>query len=120
MKITVFTSNQPRHLALLSALATCGEEVHAIQEWNTVRPGEAADLRGNSDVMQEYFQRVVAAERTVFGAGGFGPPTVRQRTIRMGDLNLLDLDDLGPALDADVFVVFGSSYIKGKLAEFLV
>lgn len=120
MKITVFTSNQPRHLALLSSLASFAEEVYAIQECNTVRPGEVADFFAKSDVMRSYFQRMMAAERAVFGAGGFCPPPVRQRAIRMGDLNLLDLADLGPALDADVFVIFGSSYIKGRLAQFLV
>ena len=120
MKITVFTSNQPRHLALISALASVGDEVYAIQECNTVRPGEGADSSGKSDVMKDYFQRVLAAERAVFGPGGFCPPQVRQWAIRMGDLNLLGLSDFGPALDADVFVVFGSSYIKGKLAQFLV
>ena len=120
MKITVFTSNQPRHLALVSALASVGEEVYAILECNTVRLGGGADFFGKSDVMLDYFQRVGSAERAVFGAGGFCPPQVRQRAIRMGDLNLLDLAELGPALEADAFVVFGSSYIKGKLAEFLI
>ncbi len=120
MKITVFTGNQPRHLALLSALASFGEEIYAIQECSTVRPGQVADSIGKSDVMRDYFQHVIAAERAVFGAGTFCPPAVRQLAIRMGDLNLLSLSDLGPALEADVFVVFGSSYIKGKLAEFLV
>jgi len=120
MKITVFTGNQPRHLALLSALAPLAEEVYAIQECSTVRPGQVADFFRKSDVMQDYFQRVTAAETAVFGPGGFCPPKVRHRAIRMGDLNLLDLPDFGPALEADLFIVFGSSYIKGKLAEFLV
>lgn len=120
MKITVFTSNQPRHLALLSGLASIADEVYAIQECNTVRPGEAADFFRKSDVMRDYFQRVIAAERAVFGRARFCPGAVRQLAIRMGDLNLLDLSDFEPALAADVFVVFGSSYIKGKLADLLV
>ena len=120
MKITVFTSNQPRHLALLSALASFGEEIYAIQECNTVRPGEVADFFRKSDTMRNYFQRVIEAESTIFGPGGFCPPQVRQRAIRMGDLNLLGLSDFGAALDADVFVVFGASFIKGKLADFLI
>ena len=120
MKITVFTGNQPRHLALLSALASLGEEVYAIQECSTVRPGQVADLFKKSDVMQDYFQRVIRAEQAVFGGGSFCPPEVRQRALRMGDLNLLDVSEFGPALESDVFIVFGSSYIKGELADFLV
>jgi hypothetical protein len=120
MKITVFTSNQPRHLALLSALSALGEEIYAIQECSTVRPGEVADFFRKSDVMRDYFRRVIAAEKEVFGPGSFCPRQVRQRAIRIGDLNLLEFSDLGPALDSDIFVVFGSSYIKGKLADFLV
>jgi len=120
MKITVFTSNQPRHLGLIAALASSADEVYAIQECNTVRPGQISDLIGKSDVMRDYFQRVRAAEKAVFGSGGFSPSNVRQLAIRMGDLNLLDLPDFGPALEADAFVVFGASYIKGALADFLV
>ena len=40
--------------------------------------------------------------------------------LRGGDLNLITPNELGPALDADLFVVFGSSYIKGWLVDFLV
>lgn len=120
MKITVFTSNQPRHLALLTALASRADEIYAIQECNTVRPGLVSDFFRKSEVMRNYFQRVMAAENAVFGSGGFCPPKVRQLAIRMGDLNLLELADLGPALEANAFVVFGASYIKGALAEFLV
>lgn len=120
VKITVFTSNQPRHLALLSALASVAEEVYAIQECSTVGPGVAADSIRKTPVMRDYFQRVIAAEQAVFGPGSFCPPAVRHRAISMGDLNLVELSDFGPALDADVFVVYGSSYIKGPLAEFLI
>ena len=39
MKITVFTSNQPRHLYLIQQLVSICDEVYAIQEYNTVFPG---------------------------------------------------------------------------------
>ncbi|HEV2468967.1 MAG TPA: formyltransferase family protein [Candidatus Sulfotelmatobacter sp.] len=120
MKITIFTSNQPRHLALVTTLASYAEEVYSIHECTTARPGQVADFFRKSEVMRDYFQQVMAAERAVFGRGGFCPPNVRQLAIRMGDLNLLDLHDLGPALESDVFVIFGGSYIKGALADFLV
>lgn len=44
MKITVFTSNQIRHLSLIADLASIADEVFAIQECNTLFPGETADF----------------------------------------------------------------------------
>ena len=38
----------------------------------------------------------------------------------MGDLNMLDMKVLQPALSSDLYIVFGSSFIKGELIEFLV
>ena len=120
MRITVFTSNQPRHVALIEALAGIADEVFAVQECNTVFPGQVADFFRKSEVMQRYFQRVIAAEQQVFGQSRFVPKKVRNLPIKMGDLNLLSMEVLQPALEADVYVVFGASYIKGPLCDFLV
>lgn len=51
MNITVFTSNQPRHISLINSLARISDRVYAIQECNTVFPGEVKDFYDNSDVM---------------------------------------------------------------------
>lgn len=120
MKITVFTCNQPRHLSLISALAKVADEVFAIQECVTVFPGTVADFYRKSDVMQAYFSRVIAAEKEVFGSVRFVPSNVRTLSLKAGDLNALDIGLLAPALESDVYVVFGASYIKGPLVEFLV
>lgn len=140
-RITVFTSNQPRHVALIESLASVCDEVYAVQECTTVLPGRVDDFYRKSEVMQRYFQRVIAAEAEVFGsprfpgwsghparalndsdAGGQNarPTRVHQLALRMGDLSMLDLDTLGPALTADLFVVFGASYIRGPLCDLLV
>jgi hypothetical protein len=121
MRITVFTSNQPRHLALIDSLASIATDVFAIQECNTVFPGQVDDFFRKSPIMQEYFSRVIAAEREVFGEPRFPrSSTVRQLPIKMGDLSKLDLKSLAPALQSDVYVVFGASYIKGPLCDALV
>ena len=120
MRITVFTSNQPRHLALIESLATIADQVLAIQECSTVFPGKVADFYRRSAVMQDYFSRVMAAEASVFGKPRFAPANVRQLPIRMGDLNHLSPDDLADALSADAFVVFGASFIRGPLCDALV
>src|SRR5690606_5198398 len=109
MKITVFTANSPRHLALAESLAGIADEVHMVQECVTVFPGVVADFYKRSPVMQEYFQHVIAAEREIFGIPRFLPGNVRQLALRTGDLSLAPLEMLAPALDADIFVVFGAS-----------
>lgn len=120
MRITVFTSNQPRHLALIESLASVADEVLAIQECSTVFPGKVADFYRHSSVMQDYFSRVLAAEAEIFGRPRFAPANVRQLAIRMGDVNHLNVHDLADALSADAFVVFGASFIRGPLCDALV
>jgi methionyl-tRNA formyltransferase len=120
MKITLFTSNQPRHIALIEALAGLADELFVVQECNTVFPGEVADFYRRSDVMQAYFRRVIEAETEVFGPPRLGPRNVRSLAVKMGDLNRFALNLLRPALKSDAYVVFGASYIKGVLCDSLV
>ncbi|TKH33538.1 methionyl-tRNA formyltransferase [Paenibacillus polymyxa] len=120
MKITVFTSNQPRHISLIESLASISDEVFAIQECNTIFPGRVNDFFQKSEVMQEYFGNVITAERKVFGDLKFTSKNVSQLVIKNGDLNMMDLTTLSPALHSDYYVVFGSSYIKGSLIDFLI
>ena len=120
MRITVFTSNQPRHVALIESLAGIADVVFAVQECNTVFPGQVDDFFRKSDVMRDYFGRVIAAERDVFGGPRFGPANAVQLPIKMGDLNRIELDALRPALESDAYVVFGASFINGPLCDFLV
>ena len=95
MKITVFTSNQPRHLNLLRRLAEVADEVVAIQECSTLFTGKVADsIYQRSDKMEQYFAHMLAAEKQAFG-----------------DIALLD---------ADVVIVFGASYIKPPLVDALI
>ncbi|MBF0386306.1 MAG: methionyl-tRNA formyltransferase [Candidatus Omnitrophica bacterium] len=120
MKVTVFTSNQPRHIALIHRLATVADEVFAVLECNTVFPGQVQDFFKRTNVMQEYFRHVIEAERMVFGSLDFLPSNVRSLSLRSGDLSLLDMSALVAAFQSDYYIVFGSSYIRNELADFLV
>ena len=119
MKITVFTSNQPRHLALLRSLAEVADVVYGIEEGTTVFPGEVKDRYDNSPVMKEYFEHVRAAEKEVFGEVGFLPSNVKQLCLKAGDLKYMTLEQLDEALHSDIYLVFGSGFIKGDLIHFL-
>ena len=70
--------------------------------------------------MQDYFSNVIQSEKKIFGDVDFLPNNVRTLAIKSGDLNILSDEQLGNALSSDVFVVFGASYIKGWLIDFLV
>ncbi len=120
MKITVFTSNQARHLALVERLCAISDQCFAVMECNTVYPGRRQDFFNKSPVMERYFGHVVRAEQALFGDVRFVDLHARTMAVRMGDLNLLRQDELAPCLDADVFVVFGASFIKGWLCDHLV
>ncbi len=120
MRVSVFTSNQPRHLALCETLSGAVDAIYAVHECGTVFPGKISDFYDKSEAMQEYFNHVIAAEREVFGDIRFLPANVFQLPIRAGDLNMVDPALLQPALEADLIVVFGSSYIQGELVERLI
>jgi hypothetical protein len=120
MKISIFTSNQPRHISLINKLADKFEAVTAMVEVTTIFPGVAEDFYRKSSSMQNYFAKVLSAERDVFADFRFINSNVKVMPIKMGDINLLDVSKLTDLLDADIFVVFGSSYIKGDLCEILI
>ena len=73
MRITLFTSNQPRHLSLANKLSSISEEVFCVQECTTVHPGKVEDFYKKSDIMQNYFQRVMNSEKELFGDISFSP-----------------------------------------------
>ena len=120
MRVTVFSSNQPRHLNLAREFAKFADTVYFVSEVKTVFPGKVSDFFQKTEVMQDYFSNVIQSEKKIFGNVDFLPNNVRTLAIKSGDLNLLSDQQLGNALSSDVFVVFGASYIKGWLIDFLV
>jgi hypothetical protein len=120
MKVTVFTGNQPRHIALVKRLASVSEVTYAVIEATTVCPGVVEDFFRKSAVMQRYFSHVMAAEMKLFGDLSFSSTNARTLAMKSGDLNYLHRAPLSEALNSDLYIVFGASYIKGWLIDFLV
>ena len=120
MKITIFTSNQARHLHLINRLAEIADSTYAVIEANTVFPGKIKDFFNNSNSFRTYFTQVLVAESKLFGSVNFLDSRINTLILKSGDLNLIERNILKDAMDADVFVVFGSSFIKGWLIEELV
>jgi len=120
MKVTVFSSNQPRHISLARQLGKIANEVFFISESTTIFPGKVNDFFKKTEVMKTYFDEVIKAEKTIFGDINFLPSNIRTLSIKIGDLNLLDRRQLEEALNSDVYIVFGATYITSWLIDFLV
>ena len=120
MRITLFSSNQSRHLHLARQLSKVADEVFFVSEVNTLFPGQVNDFFKSSPVMKKYFSNVTSAEKKIFGDINFVPNNVRILPVKSGDLNLLSREQLYGALNSTVYIVFGSSYIKGWLVDFLL
>ena len=113
MKIGVFTSNQPRHIALLNNLSSRGHDVHAV-----IEAGQIQQIGVNaSKLRRRYFEQMFEAENKFFGGAGNAPKTSSTLTIPMGQLNSLSRSELTNILDCDRIIVFGSDYIKGWLVD---
>lgn len=120
MNITVFTSNQRRHLFLIKELASICETLYAVIEVKTFVMDRKKSFQNQSEWLQDYFKRLIEAEKYVFNTSLLLPKNVRPIILQSGDLNHLPLSYLETVLNSQYFVVFGSSYIKGELCEILV
>lgn len=120
MKITVFTSNQLRHINLINLISEFAEQTFAVLESNTLFPELASDSAYSSPTMQEYMLRVRKAEQNFFGESRLISTRVNSLVMKSGDLNYLTQEHLKESLQSDIYIVFGSSFIKGWLIDFLI
>ncbi len=120
MKITIFTSNDLRHINLINKLSKISTGCFAIIEGKTLFPGEVNDFFKKTNLMKKYFTDVKEAEKKFFSKNRFINKNVKCKFIRHGDLNYLAKKDILEALNSDIYIVFGSSYIKGWLINFLI
>ena len=122
MKITLFTSNKNRHNYLINLFSNICDELFVVQECGTIFPGIIDSYYPGSNTMKKYFENVNAAQNNLFGnsyVNNFNK-NIKILPILSGDLNKCSLTFLSDFLNSDIYVVFGSSYIKGELVEFLV
>ena len=122
MKITLFTANQNRHNYLVNLLSNNCDELFVVQENRTIFPGIVPGHYPVAKTMEEYFKNVVNAQSKIFGNSYISGKNknIHLFPLQSGDLNKCSMDTLSDFLKSDVYVVFGSSYIKGDLVDFLV
>lgn len=122
MKITLFTSNNKRHNYLINLLSEVSDELYVIQECGTIFPGIVPSHYQASSIMKKYFDNVNTAQSQLFGKSYINnkKKNIKVLAMLLGDLNRCSMEFLSEFLTSDVYVVFGSSYIKGELANFLI
>jgi methionyl-tRNA formyltransferase len=122
MKITLFTSNNHRHNYLINLLSNVCDELWVVQECRTLFPGKNESKHLKSEIIENYFNHVKEAENKIFKKEYVNKNSKNIKTLPIltGELNNLSLTYLENFLKSDIYVVFGSSYIKGDLVDFLV
>tara|TARA_B100000989_G_scaffold97555_4_gene71050 strand:+ start:9575 stop:10351 length:777 start_codon:yes stop_codon:yes gene_type:complete len=120
MKVTLFTSNQIRHNYFINLLSINSSKLFVVQETNNKNSN--IEGRYNSKIMKNYFANVSKAQHEIFK--DFDPIN------KKGSVDLLKIDNnsvsncspefLSKHLNSDIYIVFGSTFIKGWLADFLI
>ena len=117
MKITLFTSNQSRHNYLINSLQNVCDELYVIQEKKNSSKLSVTSHKIESKIKNIYFNNVSKAEKKVFGDLKVSK-NIKILKIRE-NINNYNLKYFQDYLKSDLFLVYGSSYIKGKLLDFL-
>ena len=122
MKVTLFTKNNNRHNYLINLLSSITDELFVIQECVTIFPGIVPSRYEASPVIKKYFENVNSAQSLLFGNSYVNnfKKNIKILSMLSGDLNQCSTDMLSDFLKSDFYIVFGSSYIKDDLADFLV
>ena len=121
MKVTIFTSNSLRHFNLINKISQISTQCNAIVETKTIFPGKVKDFFKQSINLKKYFQKVRNAENHYFEKNSYLKKNVNVKILKHGDLNYLKEKDLKFALNSDIYIVFGSSFIKKNwLINFLI
>ena len=123
MKITLFTSNNHRHNYLINLLSNFCDELCVVQECKTLFAGKNDEKYQTSSVIKKYFDKVIEAQNKIFKKEFINKDNkknIKTLSILSDELNTLSLPYLDDFLKSDIYVVFGASYIKGELVDFLV
>jgi len=122
MKVTLFTSNNHRHNYLINLLSNICDELWVVQECKTLFTGKNSDRYSKSKIIESYFNYVKEAEKKIFRKEYVNKNSKNIKTLPIlsGEINNLSLSYLDNFLKSNIYVVFGSSYIKGSLIDFLI
>ena len=122
MKVTLFTSNNNRHNYFINLLSNFCDELWVVQEVKTLFTGNNDSLYQNSEIIKSYFENVREVQDKIFEKQHInnGAKNIKTLPILNGELSKLSIFYLKEFLESNLYIVYGSSYIKGNLLDFLV
>ena len=118
MNITLITSDQIRHNYLVNLLSNIATKLNVIQEKKTF----FSNQNKISNLIKNYFLKVDDAQKKVFGNAAIDKKNKNIKLLSLGnnELEKCSLNFLSDFLNSDIFIVFGSSFIKKDLVNFLI
>ena len=118
MNITLITSDQIRHNYLVNLLSNIATKLNVIQEKKTF----FSNKDKISNLMKNYFLKVEDAQKKVFGNTYVDKKNknINLLSLENNELEKISIDSLSDFLNSDIFIVFGSSFIKNDLVNFLI
>ena len=121
MKITIFTSNSSRHNYLINLMSGVCDEIFIIQECGSLFKKGPKGKYPETKLMKKYFNSVNKAQKYVFG-NQFVQLSKKAQILSLvqNEINNCSIDFLSNFLKSDLYIVCGSSWLKGKLAKFLI
>lgn len=123
MKITVFTSNHTRHNYLCNQLSEIADEIFIIQEAETLLVGkQVSGYKRQSNYLFNHYKKIEKIEKKFFGEPflNFSKKKVKILTMRLQDISFLKKNKIKDFLKSDYYIIFGCSFIKGPLCDFLL
>jgi len=121
MKITIFTSNRLRHNYFIQEMNKICDELFVFQESVSLFPGKYSNIYDKSKVIEDYFDSVKEAEKKIFTNNYIKPEKFFfLKNMLANDLKYLNFSDYKNFFNSDIYIVFGSSFIKGEILKFLI
>lgn len=121
MKITLFTSNSNRHNYFINLLSNYCDQLYVVQESKTFFKSNNVSKQTEKNIIEKYFIKVLEAESQVFKKEfAINNKNINTLSIINNEINNLPLTYFNDYLKSDFYIVFGSSYIKGDLVNFLI
>ncbi len=122
MKITLFTADQPRHNYLITLLAKISKKLYVIQEKKVTFSSAFPNNLKKPFAMATYFKKVQQAENKLF----LKKKIIKNKKIKIhkvkieDNINKIEIKKNSTFFNSNIYIVFGSSYLKGHLVDFLI
>ena len=119
MKITIFTGSSNRHNFLINSLLDY--DLYIISEKKKSFSYLKSKFYKKSFIEKKYFKKVFKSEKKIFGNSKLNEKNLKKiKKINYKEINNININQLKSFLNSDLYIIFGSSFIKGDLVNFLV